>query len=438
MIPTAASELLLDRYELTMADSYLAQGIEGDPAAFELFVRRLPHDRGYLVAAGLEGALAYLEELRFTPRALDYVRSAGICSDRLCSYLADFRFTGDVDAVPEGTVVDAGEPLVRVEGPRLAAQIVESYLLTWINFQTLIATKASRVVDAARGAPVVDFGFRRAHGPQAGLLAARAAYIGGVEATATVAAGELWGIPTTGTMAHSYVLSFSTELEAFCAFLRDQPGNATLLIDTYDTLDGARAAVEASHLTGVVPQAVRLDSGDVALLGPEVRAILDEGGLAGSGIVCSGDLDEHRIAALVAADVPITGFGVGTELVTSGDAPALGGVYKLVESDGRPVMKRAAEKSTLPGRHQVWRDDDGRDTIGLVDDALPGRPLLEPVMRAGRRLGAPPSLDEIRRRRAAEVAALPGDRRALAAPTLVPVGLSPRLSSLKESLDVPA
>jgi nicotinate phosphoribosyltransferase len=265
------------------------------------------------------------------------------------------------------------------------------------------------------------------------VLAARAAYIGGCVATATVAAGYLYGVPTTGTMAHSYILSFPTDVEAFVAFLRHHPDRSTLLIDTRDPLAGARAAVAASRETGVVPQAVRLDSGDLVTLTCEVREVLDGGGLAETRIVCSGDLDEYRIADLLAAGAAIDGFGVGTALTTSNDAPALGGVYKLVEAGGRPVMKARGPKSNLPGRHQVFRGDDG-DVIGLVDEGLPGRPLLEPVLEGGRRVGEPPSIETARERAAAEVAALPEGVRALRDPDTLPPRLSARLSALEEDL----
>ena len=262
----APPELLTDRYQLTMAASYLAQGTAFDRVAFELLVRELPHDRGYLVAAGLETAERYLRELGVDEGSLDYLERSGTCTGPLLDELRGLRFDGDLDAMPEGTVAHATEPLLRIEGPRLVCQLVESYLLNQVNFQTLIATKAARIVQAAAGRPVFDFGFRRAHGGEAGVLAARCAYIGGAVATATVAAGMQWGIPTTGTMAHSYVMGFPTELDAFCAFLRDQPSRPTLLIDTYETISGARIAAEAAQLTGVNPSAVRLDSGDIDAL----------------------------------------------------------------------------------------------------------------------------------------------------------------------------
>jgi nicotinate phosphoribosyltransferase len=426
-------ELLLDEYQLTMADSHIAQGTADDRVAFEMFVRHLPPNRGYLIAAGLESAIARLADMRFHQPALEYLERRAICGPRLLSRLADLRFDGDLNAVPEGSMVQAGEPLLRVEGGRMVCQLAESYILNQLNFQTLIATKASRLVAAAAGRPVVDFGFRRAHGAEAGVLAARSAYIGGCTATATVAAGFEWGIPTTGTTSHSYVLGFEDERAAFAAYLRDQPQRATLLIDTYDTLAGARNAILASRETGVPLQAVRLDSGDAKTLSREVRALLDEAGLAGTRILCSGDLDEYQIERLVGRGAPIDGFGVGTQLVTGGDVAALGGVYKLVESAGRPVMKTSPKKASLPGCHQVFRSPEG-DVIGLADEDLPGRPLLEPVVKGGVRELSAPSLDEIRDHAAAELAALPEACRRLHDPATVPTVLSPRLTALREAL----
>ncbi len=433
MIAAAPNELLVDEYELAMADSYLAEGKDSLPVAFELFARDLPPHRGYLVAAGLERAVEVLTELRFCDESLAYLERARNCSPELLERLATVEFTGRLDAGPAGTVVHAREPILRVEGDLLTCQLAETLLLNQVNFQTLIATKASRIVTAANGRPVVDFGFRRAHGADAGLLAARAAYIGGCVATATVAAGYLYGVPTTGTMAHSYILSFPTDVEAFVAFLQHHPDRSTLLIDTHDPLAGARAAIAASRETGIVPQAVRIDSGDLVELTCEVREVLDVGGLGETQIVCSGDLDEYRIADLLAAGAAIDGFGVGTALTTSNDAPALGGVYKLVEAGGRAVMKARGPKSNLPGRHQVFRGVED-DTIGLVDEDLPGRPLLEPVLEAGRRTGEAAPIEEVRERAAAELAALPERVRALRDPATLPPRLSPRLRALEEEL----
>jgi nicotinate phosphoribosyltransferase len=426
-------ELLTDEYQLAMAGSYIAQGIADDPTVFELSIRSLPPERGYLLVAGLERAVEYLTGLRFSDDSLTYLRDAGICNEQTCRVLAGLRFDGDLDALPEGTVAFAGEPLLRVSGSRIACQLAESFLLNVVCFQTLVASKAARMVHAAGGRPVVDFGFRRAHGAEAGLWAARCAWIAGFASTATVAAGFQWGIPTSGTMAHSYVLAFEHEVDAFRAFLRDWPDRSTLLIDTYEPLDGTRAVVEAARAEGVVPQAVRLDSGDLGQVARGVRVILDEAGLRQTRIVASGDLDEYRIAALVQEGAPIDGFGIGTRLVTSYDVPALVGAYKLTESAGRPVMKTSTDKLTLPGAHQVFRVD-GHDTVGLTGEPVEGLPLLRPVLRAGRLTEPLPALDEIRARAAGELAALPPAVRAIDRPDTLPPRLSPRLQQLREAL----
>jgi nicotinate phosphoribosyltransferase len=428
-VKRAPAELLTDRYELAMADSYVAAGIGGDRVAFELSIRDLPRPFGYLLAAGLESVAAYLRSLRFGPESLAFLEQQQICGPAAVAALAELRFDGDVDAIAEGSVIFAGEPLVRVEGSRLACQLVESHLLNQVNFQTLIATKAARMVDAAAGRPVVDFGYRRAHGSDAGLLAARSAYVGGCAGTATVAAGYLWGIPTLGTMAHSYVMAFADEVTAFRRFLRDRPEGSTLLIDTYDAVAGAAAAVDASQAEGIQPRMVRIDSGNAAELSRAVRAVLDEGGLAATGIFCSGDLDEYRIAGLVAGEAPIDGFGVGTRLTTGWDVPALGGVYKLVESAGRPVMKTSPGKATLPGRHQVFRDGNG-DVIGLAGEELAGQALLEPVLRAGEPVAPLPPLAEIRERAVRERAALPDEVRRAVDPLTRRPRHSERLAAL--------
>jgi nicotinate phosphoribosyltransferase len=426
-------ELLTDRYQFTMADSYLSEGTADGRVAFELFVRELPPRRGFLIAAGLARVVDLLIGLRFGEESLRYLRSSGTASGALCERLATLRFDGDLHAVPEGTAVTADEPLLRVEGSRLLCQLVESVLLNQTNFQTLIATKAARLVTAAAGRPVVDFGLRRAHGADAGVLAARAAYLGGCAGTATVAAGMLWGIPTVGTMAHSFVMGHETELAAFERLLRDQPADAVLLIDTYDTVNGARVAVEAARTTGIHPRGVRLDSGDLAALSREVRSVLDAGGLTETTILASGDLDEYLISGLVTSGAPIDSFGVGTALVTSSDAPALGGVYKLVESDGRPVMKMSSGKATLPGRHQVFRNG-GPDVIAMSDEDLPGRALLEPVLIAGALARPQPTLAESRAYAAQELAALPSRTRDLMNPSPLETRLSPQASALKELL----
>ncbi len=367
------SALSTDLYELTMAAAYFESGLARQPATFELFVRQLPPRRSFLIVAGLAQALDFLENLRFTTDEIDYLRGQPVFKNvrpEFFAFLKDLRFTGEVWAMPEGTVAFANEPLLRVTAPILEAQIVETALLSIINHQTMIASKAARVVAAARGRPVIEFGTRRAHGIEAGLLGARAAYIGGCAGTSHVEAGLRFGIPIFGTMAHSFVMAFEREQEAFDAFLKVFPDTATILLDTYDTIAAAKS------LRGRKIPAVRLDSGDIVTLSRQVRQILDEAGMRQTKIFVSGDLDEDRITELLDAGAPIDAFGVGTRLATSYDAPALGGVYKLVS--GR--CKLSAEKATYPLAKQVWRSDAG-DVITAADETAPGEPLLAPARR---------------------------------------------------------
>lgn len=440
---SAGVGLLVDLYELTMADSYLRHGLN-QQATFDLFVRELPPRRNFLVAAGLESVLEYLENLRFTPEALEYLEGLRLFSREFLAYLEDFRFTGDVWAVPEGEVVFPPEPLLELRAPRIEAQIVETFLLNQINFQTMIASKAARVVLAARGRAVVDFSPRRDHGVDAALKAARSSYIAGCVGTSNVLAGQLYGIPVYGTMAHSYVMSFDDEKSAFRAFARDFPQNVILLIDTYDTLQGARHAVEiARELApqGIQIQGVRIDSGDLVALSREVRRILDEAGLRDVRILLSGDLNEYKIERLLREGAVADSFGVGTEMGTSYDAPALGGVYKLVEDERGYRMKLSAGKATLPGRKQIWRicDEEGRmcrDVLALAEEPAPepgARPLLRPVMREGRRLEPPEPLVSIRERCRENLERLPEPLKRLEQPTdyAYPVRLSPKLAELR-------
>jgi nicotinate phosphoribosyltransferase len=414
LLSPAETSLLVDQYELAMSASYFRRGLN-ERAVFELFVRRLPPDRDWLMLAGIGPALAMVEAMRFGPREREYLTSRGFDRDFL-DYLSECRFTGDVDAVPEGTVVFADEPLVRVTGPRIEAQLLETLLLNQVNFQTAIATKAARI-RLACGAPgrFVDFSPRRDHGVDAAMKVARAAAIAGAAGTSNVAAAMRYGLEPAGTMAHSYVLSFDREEDAFRAFLEDSPGNGTLLVDTYDTAAGVRRAIAASRATGVPLDGVRIDSGDLLELSREARRLLDEAGLTDARIVVSGDLEERAIARLVQAGAPIDLFGVGTDLGTSRDAPALGGVYKLVahETAGggwRGVSKRSAGKASLPGAKQVWRREHGGtmagDVVGLAEEELPGRALLVPAMRGGSIVGAEP-IERMRERAEAGLAALP-------------------------------
>ena len=423
--------LVTDLYELTMSAAYFSSGIT-DPATFELFVRSLPESRGTLIAAGLEQAVHYLTNVRFTSDQIDYVRNLPIfkhADRRFFDALKRFRFTGDVWAVPEGTPVFPNEPIMRVTAPIIEAQVAETYLITTIMMQTMIATKAARVVDAAQGRGVVDFGSRRAHGPQAGVLAARAAFIGGCTGTSNVMAARALGIPPVGTCAHSFVMAFEDEAEAFRKFRRIFPEETVLLIDTYDTVAGAEKAVR----TGAGLGGVRLDSGDLAALSKRVRALLDENGLPNAQIVASSDLNEYKISDLLAAGAPIDLFGVGTEMVTSYDHPALGGVYKLVDVNGTGKIKDSTGKESYPGPKQIFRAAD-HDVIGEAGESLPGRPLLEPVIRSGALDGALPPIEQIRERARAEREALPAGVLRMRSPDPYRVLISERLQAARSKL----
>ena len=432
--------LLTDLYQLTMLKAYWEHGMH-DTAVFELFVRRLPASRNFLLAAGLAHALDYLEGLRFEPGELEWLGGQPGFPPAFVDWLAGLRFTGDVDAMPEGTVFFAEEPLLRVTAPLPQAQLVETRLISLLNYSSLIASKAVRFTLAAPAARIVDFGLRRAHGSEAGLLAARAAHIAGLDGTATVLAGQRWGIPVFGTMAHSFIQAHDSESDAFLRFARAHPDNAVLLVDTYDTEAGASKAVEiASRLRseGIEIQAVRLDSGDLGAHARGVRRILDEGGCRGVRIFVSGSLDEHDVARL--AHAPIDGFGVGAALTVSADAPTLDSVYKLQEYAGRPRRKRSEGKATWPGRKQVFRTCErgrlGRDVLGLEGEALSGEAMLAPVVRAGARLRPDPSLEEIRNRVQASLKTLPAELRALEpARTPFPVKPSPGVRALAREGD---
>lgn len=382
--------MLTDLYELTMAAAYHEAGMNYE-ATFELAVRRLPSQRRFLVMAGLDDVLSGLEHLTFTSADLAYLNDLGKLPAGFLEILEGFRFTGELWAMPEGEVVFDGEPLVRVTAPFIEAQVVETFLLNQIASSTMLASKAARIALACGDErSFVDFSARRDHGASAAMTAARSAWIAGASGTSLVAAGHRWGIPLSGTMAHSFVMSFDDERDAFRTYARAFPRDTVLLVDTYDTLQGVENAIEVAHELapeGIEIGGVRLDSGDLNALAVEARRMLNQAGLSSTRIIASGDLDEHRIADLVAQDAPIDAFGVGTQLGTSGDAPSLGAVYKLVEDARRPRMKLAADKVTMPGRKQVWRFDD-RDVVGLHDEDLPGgRPLLQQVMAGGKRSG---------------------------------------------------
>jgi nicotinate phosphoribosyltransferase len=410
--------LLTDQYELAMAASYHRRDMN-EPAIFELFARRLPVHRTWLLAAGLGPALQLVSELRFGDDELTYLGSLGF-GEEFLSYLSEFRFSGEIDAIAEGTVCFANEPLLRVTGPRIEAQMLETLLLNQINFQTMVATKSARVVLAAGGGEpgagdaVIDFSPRRDHGIDAAMKVARSAAVAGCGGTSNVAAAMRYGLRPVGTMAHSYVMSFEHERDAYKAFMEDFPESAVILVDTYDTLEGVRHAIAASRDTGVPLRGVRLDSGDLLELSREARRILDDAGMTETRIVASGDLEEHRITALVEAGAPIDTWGVGTELGTSRDSPVVNGVYKLVADRGadgwRGVWKRSPDKATHPGPKQVFRSyANGTmtgDVIAAEGEKPGGEPLLTAFMREGE-IVREEDLDEIRERTSAQLAALP-------------------------------
>ncbi|HTU68917.1 MAG TPA: nicotinate phosphoribosyltransferase [Candidatus Baltobacteraceae bacterium] len=408
------SSLLTDLYQLAMLQAYRRYGFDRI-AVFELSVRTLPDRRGFLMAAGLEQALDFLEALQFSAGDLAYLRAGGRFPDDFVESLSDLRFTGDVDAVPEGTIFFAQEPILRVTAPMPQAQLVETRLINLLHFQTLIASKAARMVLAAPGKLLVDFGLRRAHGAEAGLLAARAAYITGFAGTATVEAGQRFGIPLYGTMAHSFIEAHDREVVAFEEFARTRPEGLVLLIDTYNTEHAAHEVValaERLATAGIRIRGVRIDSGDLAAQARRVREILDAGGLTEVTIFGSGGLDEDDLVRFVREEAPIDGFGMGTSLATSSDAPALDCAYKLQVYDGIPRRKLSPGKASWPGAKQVWRSFDDRgtmlgDRIALAGDAREGVPLLAPVMRAGKRVHPQPSLAAIRKNARANLAQLP-------------------------------
>jgi nicotinate phosphoribosyltransferase len=438
----AASLLLTDLYQLNMIEAYLEHG-QTKTAVFEFFVRKLPPERGFLLAAGLEQVLDFLENLRFSAEELDWLARSGRFGKRLLDYLARLHFTGEVHAMPEGTVFFANEPILRVTAPLPEAQLVETRLINILHFQSLIAAKAARMVLAAPGRLLVDFGMRRAHGAEAGLLAARASFIAGFAGTATMLAGKLFGIPIYGTMAHSFIQAYDSELAAFEAFARSRPENLILLIDTYDTEEAAHTVVSlASRLSaaGIAVRGVRLDSGDLICLSKSVRRILDDGGLKEVTIFASGGLDEGELSKMVQQKAPIDGFGIGTSLTTSFDAPALDCAYKLQEYAGLPRRKRSTGKATWPGRKQVWRHygADGhinRDILSVEADEQPGEPLIELVMKGGRRLSSKPTLVETRARASHGLERLPEPLRRLERGRSSPVEVAEALERLAAEVD---
>jgi nicotinate phosphoribosyltransferase len=430
--------LLTDLYQLTMAQSYFRERQLGD-ATFSLFIRSYPRDRGYFVSAGLCDVLDYLENFAFDLAAIEYLARQKQFSDEFLNYLAELRFTGDVWAIPEGKIFFKDEPVLEVTAPVIQAQIIETFIINQLHLQTLIATKAARCVYAAQGRPVADFALRRTHGIDAGMKVARASYLTGFAGTSNVMAGQDYGIPMVGTMAHSFVSSFEREIDAFRAYVASFPQNAILLIDTYDTIAGARHAVQvAKEMTarGQKLLGVRIDSGDLAELARQVRKIFDEANLTELKIIGSGGLDEYDLAEFSAANVPFDSYGVGTKMGTSADVPWTDMSYKLVEYQNRPVLKLSTGKVSLPGRKQLFRlrDSTGvftRDVIGLRDEQLGSERLLKEVMRGGKKRAPSPSLAESRDLFTAEFAALPAAVKSIRKPHLYTVEFSPLLNDLR-------
>ncbi len=414
------SPLTTDLYELNMVQAYLDRD-ENETAVFEFFVRKLPARRGFMLAAGLEDALEFLETTRFSPDEIDWLKRTGRFRDNLLDYLTAFRFTGDVHAIPEGTVCFPPEPLLRVTAPLPMAQLVESRLINIMHYQTLIASKAGRMVLAADGKALSDFGLRTAHGAEAGLFSARASYIAGFVGAANVLAGVNYGIPVVGTMAHSFVQTHDSEIQAFEDFARARPEGVVLLIDTYDTEEGARKVVKLApklKADGIIVRGVRIDSGDLIAASKKVRSILDHGGLKDVTILVSGGVQEDLLLAMKAEGAPIDGCGIGINLDASIDAPWLDCAYKLQEYAGKPRRKRSEGKATWPGRKQVFRAYDGDDrmrgdVLSLENDKQSGETIIRQVMRNGKRVAAAPSLLQIRERAKFELARLPEPLREL-------------------------
>ncbi len=439
---SATTLLLTDLYQLNMIKTYLDHD-QVKTAVFEFFVRKLPTRRGFLLAAGLEQALDFLESFQYSAEELDWLDRTRRFDRALLAHLESFRFTGEVHAMPEGTVFFANEPILRVTAPLPQAQLAETRLINILHFQSLIASKAARIVLTAPGKVLVDFGLRRAHGAEAGLLAARASYLAGFAGTATMLAEKLYGIPLFGTMAHSFIQAHDDESEAFEQFAKSRPQNLTILIDTYDTETAAKKVVALAprlQAHGIKIQGVRLDSGDLAALSKSVRSILDGGGLKDVRILASGGLDEDNIGEMLRAGAPIDAFGVGTSLTTSSDVPALDCAYKLQEYAGLPRRKHSSGKATWPGRKQVWRQfgSDGRmagDVISVETDRQDGQPLIEMVMRGGQRIRPSLPLAEIRDRAAHNLEQLPEPLRHLETAFSYPVKIADALIELSEQVD---
>jgi nicotinate phosphoribosyltransferase len=444
MLTRAPLNLLVDLYELTMAESYFRHRFKAQ-ATFDLFVRNLPVHRSYLLFAGSDEILRYLANFKFTQEDLVYLERLGFGQEFL-TYLGKMRFHGDVWAMPEGSVFFPNEPVLRITGPLIETQMVESFLLNTVNLSTMVATKASRIVAAAAGREVYDFSLRRTHGTDASLKAARSAFIAGCRGTSNVLAAKLYGIPAVGTMAHSYVMSFAKEKDAFRAFFEAFPDKCVLLVDTYNTEEGIRNAIQVARdfrAKGRELKGIRLDSGDIIELSRTARRMLDAAGFRKAKIMASGDLDEYKIDRFVRQKAPLDSFGVGTQMGASVDAPSLDVIYKIAEVTNEegvfvPTMKLSQKKVTLPGRKQVFRTKDKRgmylrDVIGLEDEGL-GEPMLQMVMHAGEVIYAPRPLKDVQERALKNIARLKKSCRRLREGTAYPVTVSPGLKGLVRRL----
>jgi len=422
------SPLFTDLYQLTMMNAYLKAG-KRETASFELFVRKLPENRNYLVFAGLEDVVELLQDYRFSESDIDYLYSLKLFSDDFLDFLKTFRFTGKLYAMREGEIFFQNEPVLRVEAPIYEAQLFETAIMNQVHISSLIATKAARVFSVAEGRKLADFSLRRTHGFDAGMKVARSSYLTGFDGTSNVLAGKVYGIPVVGTVAHSFIMAFESEEEAFRAYLETFPNNGVLLVDTYDTVEGVKKAIKVAKEMGVPLKGIRLDSGDVVELSKIARKLLDEAGFTETKIIVSGGLDEYRIKDILEKGAPVDAFGVGTKVGTSADSPYIDFVYKLVEFNGRPVMKTSSGKKMYPGRKQVFREENG-DTVGVFGEELPGEPLLEKVMENGQPVKKLPTLKESREFFLERFSKLPGELKRIDQKVEYPVRISEKLREL--------
>jgi nicotinate phosphoribosyltransferase len=440
--PSKTPSVLTDLYQLSMLKAYHDQDMN-QAAVFEFYIRNLPAQRNFLMAAGLEQVLEYLETLQFSQQERDWLKSSDRFPADFVDTLKDFRFTGDVDALPEGTIFFGNEPVLRITAPLPQAQLIESRIINILQIQIMAASKAARMVLTAPGKTLLDFGLRRAHGSEAGLFVARASYLAGFNGSATVPAEPFYGVPVFGTMAHSYIQAHGDETAAFRDFAHSWPDNTIFLLDTYDTLQATHKVVALARdlkKEGVSIHGVRLDSGDLAQLAKQVRSILDDGGLQDTKIFASGNLDEYALKQLIAKQAPIDGFGIGTRLAVSEDAPSLECVYKMQEYDGQPRRKRSEGKATWPGKKQIFRtlDTQGKmqeDHLAIEDESPAGEPLLIPCMRKGKRLSPPAPLEQCRTHAARQLEQLPEALRSLDPAPPYPVHVSQKIRELADLLD---